>query len=286
MQSLFIKLNYLSYNINQKESQMKIKTNTIIGAIAGDIIGSAYEFDKIKSTSFKLFTPTSDFTDDTVLTVATADCILHKKKFDKTLVEYGKKYPDRGYSDRFQNWIHTQSLIPYNSFGNGSAMRISPIGFAYNNLEKVIKVAKQAAEVTHDHPEGIKGAQAIATAVFLANIGKSKQDIRNFIKNTFVYDIEFTLDSIRDCYEHNETCQQTVPQAIVAFLESTDYESAIRLAISLGGDGGTLASMTGGIAAAYYKEIPSHIIDNAMSKLPEEFVDIIYKFEKKIVNGE
>lgn len=266
--------------------QMKIKSSTIIGAIAGDVIGSAYEWNNVKTTSFKLFTPESDFTDDTVLTIAIADCILHKKDFAKTLAEYGKKYPDRGYGAQFQNWIHTQSLIPYNSFGNGSAMRVSPVGFAYNNLEKVIKIAKQSAEVSHDHPEGIKGAQAIATAVFLARIGKSRQEIKNFVKNTYIYDLDFTLDSVRPTYIFQETCQNTVPHAIVAFLESSDYESAIRLAVSLGGDSDTIACMTGGIAAAYYKEIPSNIIDAVAAKLPDEFIEIINEFEKKIINEE
>ncbi|HOF16349.1 MAG TPA: ADP-ribosylglycohydrolase family protein [Bacteroidales bacterium] len=263
-------------------TQIKSHSNTIIGAIAGDIIGSAYECDSPKSTSFKLLRPEATFTDDTVQTIAIADSLLNKKDFAKNLSEYGKNYPDRGYGKNFSEWIHTQSLLPYNSFGNGSAMRVSPVGFMYDNLEKVIKIAKQSAEVTHDHLEGIKGAQAIAAAVFLARIGKSKHDIKNFIIHTFVYDLDFTINSIRSTYTYDDSCQNTVPQAIVAFLESTDYENAIRLAISLGGDSDTLACMTGGIAAAYYKEIPAGIIDFASARLPAEFVNIINAFDLKI----
>ena len=260
---------------------MKHTTKTIIGAIAGDVIGSIYEFDNIKTTDFSLLNPICDFTDDTVLTIAVADCILHKKDFAKTLSEYAKKYPDRGYGSLFSEWIHTQSHLPYNSYGNGSAMRVSPVGFAFNNLEKVLKTSKLSAEITHDHPEGIKGAQAIASAIFLAKIGKSKQEIKSFIQSTFIYALDFKLDEIRPTYTFNETCQNSVPQAITAFLESSDYENAIRLAISIGGDSDTIACMTGGIAAAYYKEIPSNIIDFVINKLPDEFVDIINEFEEE-----
>ncbi len=263
-------------------SLIKSHSNTIIGAIAGDILGSSYQCKNPKTTSFKLLQPDATYTDDTVLTIAIADSLINKKKFAPTLAEYGKKYPDRGYGKNFSQWIHTQSLLPYNSYGNGSAMRVSPIGFMYNNLEKVIKTAKQSAEITHDHVEGIKGAQAIAAAVFLARIGKSKHDIKNFIIHTFIYDLDFTIEGIRSTYSFQDSCQNTVPQAIVAFLESNDYESAIRLAISLGGDSDTLACMTGGIAAAFYKEIPTNIIEFVNTKLPSEFIDIINKFDIKI----
>lgn len=261
---------------------MKHTSKTIIGTIAGDVIGSVYEFNNIKTTEFDLFNPECKFTDDTVLTIAVADCILHKKPFAQTLAEYAKKYPDRGYGSLFSDWIHTQSFLPYNSFGNDSAMRVSPVGFAFNNLEKVLKTAKLSAEITHDHSEGIKGAQAVATAVFLAKIGKSKQEIRSFIKSTFIYAMDFKLDDIRSTYTFNETCQNSVPQAITAFLESSDYEDAIRLAISIGGDSDTIACMTGGIAAAYYKEIPEEIIDFVVSKLPDEFIEIIDEFEEEM----
>ncbi|NLE63111.1 MAG: dinitrogenase reductase, partial [Bacteroidales bacterium] len=161
----------------------------MIGAIAGDIIGSTYEWNNVKTTSFKLFTSVSDFTDDTVLTMAVADCILHNLDFSKTLWEYGRRFYGRGYGSHFKTWLRNEVRKPYNSFGNGAAMRVSPIGFAYDNLEKVLKTAKMSAEVTHNHPEGIKGAQAIAAAVFLANIGKTKQEIKHYIQNTFFYDL-------------------------------------------------------------------------------------------------
>ena len=260
---------------------IRIKSKTIIGSIAGDIIGSTYEWNNVKKTSINLFTSVSDFTDDTVLTVAVADCLLHKKDFATTLQRYGRQFYGKGYGAHFKKWVQSDKPIPYNSCSNGSAMRVSPIGFAYNNLEKVIKVAKQSAEITHDHPEGIKGAQAIAAAVFLAKIGKSKQEIKQYIESTFLYNLNFTLDSIRPTYCFDISCQGSVPQAIVAFLESSDYENAIRLAISIGGDSDTIACMTGGIAAAYYKNIPSEIIEFVNSKIPDEFIDIINKFEIK-----
>ena len=263
---------------------MKIKSNTIIGAIAGDIIGSTYEWNNVKTTSFKLFTSVSDFTDDTVLTMAVADCILHNLDFSKTLWEYGRRFYDRGYGSHFKTWLRNEVRKPYNSFGNGAAMRVSPIGFAYDNLEKVLKTAKMSAEVTHNHPEGIKGAQAIAATVFLANIGKTKQEIKHYIQNTFFYDLNFTLDSIRESYTFEVSCQGSVPQAIVAFLESTDYENAIRLAISIGGDSDTIACMTGGIAAAYYKKIPTSIIEFVNTKLPNEFIILLNEFDKALLN--
>ncbi|MDR0926495.1 MAG: ADP-ribosylglycohydrolase family protein [Ignavibacteria bacterium] len=261
--------------------------NTLIGAIAGDVIGSAYEFNNVKTTNFPLWTEDTDYSDDTVLTVAIADAILNKKDFAKTVWQYGRNYEDAGYGGMFLQWLFNNeddsNLQPYNSFGNGSAMRVSAVGFAYETLEEVLEVAKQTAEITHNHPEGIKGAQATASAIFLAKNGKSKQEIKEYITQTFGYNLDFTLDEIRPSYRFYETCQMTVPQALVAFLESTDYESAIRLAISIGGDSDTIACMTGGIAAAYYKEIPQEIIDLVASKLPVEFMEVINEFENKII---
>ena len=260
---------------------MKSNSNTIIGAVIGDVIGSVFEWNNIKTTDFDLFNPKCDFTDDTVLTIAVADCILNKKDFAKTIWEYGRKYRGRGYGGSFRNWLQEDNLKPYGSFGNGSAMRASAVGFAYNDIETVMEVAKQSAEVTHNHPEGIKGAQATATAIFLARQGKSKQEIKDYITQTFNYQLDFTLDEIRPTYKFDVTCQGSVPQAIVAFLESSDFESAIRLAISIGGDSDTIACITGGIASAFYKHIPIEIMDFVVVKLPSEYIEIMNKFDEK-----
>lgn len=257
------------------------KIPTIIGAIVGDIVGSVYEGNPIKTTQFDFFNPHAMFTDDTVLTIAIADCILHKKDFAHTLWEYGNRYPHRGYGGTFYSWLQSHSLKPYNSFGNGSAMRVSPVGFAYTSLDDVLSIASKTAAVTHNHPEGIKGAQAVAASVFLAKQGKSKEEIKQFVMQTFGYDLDYTINDIRPFYHFDVTCQGSVPQAIVAFLDSTDYESAVRLAISLGGDTDTQACIAGAIAAAYYKSIPPEIIDYAYSKLPQEFIDIIQEFDAR-----
>lgn len=254
---------------------------TIIGSVIGDVIGSVYEWNNVKTTEFALFTAKSDFTDDTVLTIAVADCILNKKDFAKTIWKYGRKYRRRGYGGNFRKWLHEYNLKPYGSFGNGSAMRASAVGFAFNDIETVMEVAKQSAEVTHNHPEGIKGAQATASAIFLARKGKSKQEIKDYISQTFNYKLDFTLDEIRPTYKFDVTCQGSVPQAIVAFLESSDFENAIRLAISIGGDSDTIACITGGIASAYYKQIPKKIMDFVVDKLPNEFIEIMNKFDEQ-----
>jgi ADP-ribosylglycohydrolase len=252
----------------------------MIGAIAGDIIGSVFEWSNAKTTDFDLFSRGSRFTDDTVLTVAVADCILSGESYARAFKDYGRKYPDAGYGGMFWRWLRTDSLQPYNSFGNGSAMRVSAVGFAFGTLEEVLKEAKKSAEVTHDHPEGIKGAQAIASAIFLAKQGATKERARAFIEGTFGYDLHRTLDEIRPAYTFDETCQGSVPQAIIAFLESNGYEDAIRKAISLGGDSDTIACMTGGIAQAYFKHIPDHILqkvrrilDPRLLKIVDQFID-------------
>lgn len=260
---------------------MTSNSNTIIGAVIGDVIGSVFEWNNIKSTDFDLFNPNCDFTDDTVLTIAVADCILNKKDFAKTIWEYGRKYRRRGYGKSFKNWLQGDNLKPYGSYGNGSAMRASAVGYAFNDIETVLEVAKQTAEVTHNHPEGIKGAQATATALFHARQGKSKQEIRDYITSIFNYNLNFTLDEIRPTYKFDVTCQGSVPQAIVAFLESADFESAIRLAISIGGDSDTIACITGGIASAYYKQIPIEIMNFVVDKLPSEYLEIINKFDQQ-----
>ncbi|HRP88885.1 MAG TPA: ADP-ribosylglycohydrolase family protein [Edaphocola sp.] len=275
--------NYIKsiYDLKCFKKPVTSNSNTIIGAVIGDVIGSVFEWNNIKTTDFSLFNPKCDFTDDTVLTIAVADSILNKKEFAKTIWEYGRKYRGRGYGGSFRNWLQEDNLKPYGSFGNGSAMRASAVGFAFDDIETVMEVAKQSAEVTHNHPEGIKGAQATATAIFLARQGKSKQEIKDYITRTFKYNLDFTLDEIRPTYKFDVTCQGSVPQAIVAFLESSDFESAIRLAISIGGDSDTIACITGGIASAYYKEIPTVIIDFVVDKLPSEYIEIMNKFDEK-----
>jgi ADP-ribosylglycohydrolase len=250
----------------------------MIGAIAGDIIGSSYELYGVKMTDFKLFTPASRFTDDTVLTVAVADCLLHGKNYAATFKEYGRRYPNAGYGMAFSGWLNSESLAPYGSFGNGSAMRVSPVGFAFTTLDTVLEEAKKSAEVTHDHPEGIKGAQAVASAIYLARSGYSKDAIRNYIEETYDYDLNRSIDAIRPDYSFNETCQGSVPESIIAFMESSDYEDAVRKAISLGGDSDTMACIAGGIAQAYYKVIPRYIIDKIEEILDNKLLQIIDKF--------
>lgn len=251
----------------------------MLGAIAGDVIGSIYEVYNLRSTDFPLFSDRSDFTDDTVLTVAVADAILNNKEFGKTILEYGRKHKNRGYGGMFIRWLQERNPKPYESYGNGSAMRVSPVGFACNTMDEVVDLAKRAAEPTHNHPEGIKGAQATAAAVFLAKINTDKKDIREYISLRFGYNLDFTLDDIREHYEFNATCQGSVPEAIVSFLESEDYEDAVRLAISIGGDSDTIACIAGSIAAAFYKHIPEEIINPVLERLPADFIDIIERFD-------
>ena len=247
---------------------------TILGAIAGDVIGSVYEFNNTRTTDFPLFKRETTFTDDTVMTIAIADAILHNKDFAQTILDYGKRYPNRGYGTSFFNWL------AHDTWGNGSAMRVSAVGFAYNDLDKVLKKAEKTAVVTHNHPEGIKGAQATAAAIFLARTGKNKAEIKAYIEQKFGYDLDFTLDEIRPTFPFDESCQGTVPQSIVAFLESTDYDSAIRLAMSVGGDSDSIACITGGIAIAFYKEMSQVIVDKIRREyLPPAFVTIIDEFD-------
>jgi len=256
--------------------------NCILGAIAGDIIGSSYEFNNVKSLDFELFTNDTYFTDDSVLTVATMYAILYQTGYARTYHRFGKYYPHRGYGSKFNSWILSDNPEPYNSWGNGSAMRVSPIGWYCDNIDDVLAEAKKSAEVTHNHPEGIKGAQAAASAVYLARTGKSKNKIKQFIIDNFGYDLNRTIDEIRPEYQFNESCQGTVPEAIIAFLDSTDYENAIRLAVSLGGDSDTIAAITGGIAEAFYKEIPEEITDFVQVILgPDLIIDVVIPFSEK-----
>ena len=250
----------------------------MIGAIAGDIIGSVYEHNDIKTTDFPLFQNESTFTDDTILTVALADSILHGVDSAKKYQEYYNLYPHAGYGQSFSRWASSASTKPYNSWGNGSAMRVSPIGFAYESLEEVLDMAKKSAEVTHNHEEGIKGAQATACSVFLARTGKTKNFIGDTVRDRFGYSLDEPLASIREHYTFDPSCQGTVPQAITAFLESENYEDAIRKAISIGGDSDTIACITGGIAQAFYREIPDPILDKVYEILDSRLRLVITLF--------
>lgn len=231
----------------------------MLGAIAGDVIGSPYEFQNVKSTQFRLFGRGAQCTDDSVLTVATADVLLNDLDYSIAYETYFRLYPNAGYGGRFVQWAGRGERRPYNSWGNGSAMRVSPVGWARQTLKDVLDEAQRSAEVTHDHPEGIRGAQAIAAAVFLARTEHSRERIREFIVDGCGYSLDFTLDEIRPTYSFDVSCQGTVPVAVQAFLESTDFENAVRLAISVGGDSDTIACITGGIAHAFYGGVPQHI---------------------------
>ena len=260
---------------------MKLKSRTLIGTVAGDIIGSKYEGGRVKSMDFELFPKGSRFTDDTILTMAIAKSILDGEDYVVNIKDFARRYPHRGYGGYFKRWVYGEDTRPYNSYGNGAAMRVSPVGFAFNDLDTVLQRAKETAEVTHNHPEGIKGAQAVAAAIFLARNGKDKSYIRDFIEQNIGYDLSFSLDEIRSEYKFSATAPDTVPQAIVAFLESMDFENAIRLAISIGGDTDTIAAMTGGIAIAFYKDIPSAIVEKVEAFLPEEFIQIMNRFDER-----
>jgi ADP-ribosylglycohydrolase len=253
----------------------------VIGSIIGDIVGSVYEWNRVKTTEFELFAAGSDFTDDSVLTIAIADSILRKADYGSLLLDYGRSYPGRGYGAGFKQWLNAVHQVPYDSFGNGSAMRASPIGFAFGSIDDVLHEAAKSAEPTHNHPEGIKGAQATAAAVFYARMGATKSEIRDQIALRFGYDLHRRVDEIRPSYRFDETCQGTVPEAIIAFLESHDYESAIRNAIYLGGDSDTIACITGGIAQAFYRRIPAMFVKKATVILPKQMLTVIHRFERR-----
>lgn len=279
------------------------------GAIIGDIVGSIYEFNNVKTKDFEFITERNHYTDDTVMTVAVASAMIkaHENKgffadiVGKELRDFGRRYPDAGYGGMFRKWLEAESPEPYNSFGNGSAMRVSALGVYAPIHQEAGGLAEQSAKPTHNHPEGVKGAVATAKAVFWAKSGKSKEEIRELMERVYGYDLSFSLDDIRDNYSFDVTCQGSVPQAIVAFLESTSYEDAIRNAVSIGGDSDTLAAITGGIAWSYYGkgkgargpivrcpdgfERPKELADilakyDIDSFLPDEFVSIIRRLEE------
>jgi len=251
----------------------------MLGAIIGDIVGSIYEWNNIKTTEFEFFSKRCFFTDDTVLTAATASVLMTGGDYTQAYQDFSRRYPGRGYGGNFSSWIHTDHPQPYNSWGNGSAMRISPIGFAFDTFEEVLSEAERSAAVTHNHPEGIKGAQATALAILLARKGATQPEIRKEISQRFAYDMNRSLAEIRPIYQFNESCQETVPEAILAFLESNGFEDAIRKAISLGGDSDTLACITGGIAEAYFG-IPEDLAQQGRGFLPQEFLQILDDFQQ------
>ena len=257
----------------------------MIGAIIGDVVGSVYEFNNHRSKEFPLFQAKSDFTDDSVLTFATAKILLDGGDYAATYQQFARAYPNRGYGGRFGRWIWQEKPQPYNSFGNGSAMRVSPIGFAFADAETTLEEAKRSAQVTHNHPEGIKGAQAVALAIWMARQGEGKAAIRHAIEKQFGYDLSRDCDFIRQVNKFDETCQGSVPEAITCFLESTDFEDCIRLSISIGGDSDTIACIAGGIAQAYYRDIPNWIITETRARLPQEFLEILDRFEEKIMRN-
>lgn len=253
----------------------------MIGAIAGDIIGSVYEHHPVKTKDFPLFGSMSRFTDDTVMTVAVADAILTGRPYVESIREIGRRYPDAGYGGTFIRWLHSDDAQPYNSWGNGAAMRVSPVGFAGTSEAQVLSHAKMTAEISHNHPEGIRGAHATALAIFLARKGALKEQIRARISDEFSYDMNRTVDDIRPKYKFDVSCQGTVPEAIIAFLDSRSYVDAVRNAVSLGGDSDTLACIAGGIAEAFYGGVTDDIVDEVKKRLTPELWHITETFRGK-----
>ena len=260
------------------------------GAILGDIIGSPYEFDRgSKTKDFPLFSDRSEFTDDTVMTIAVADAFLPvqpdmdddaiRQRVVAKMQKYGRLYPHAGYGGRFRYWLRDRHPQPYNSWGNGSAMRVSSVGWLYNDLETVRRMARLSAEVTHNHPEGIKGAEATASAIFLARTGSAKAEIKAYIEENFHYDLSRTCDEIRPNYYHVESCQETVPEAITAFLEGESFEDVIRTAVSLGGDCDTLTCIADSMAEAFYG-VPEELKAECWKRLPEDLQEVLQRFDE------
>ena len=258
------------------------------GAILGDMIGAPYEFDRgTKTKDFPLFTNRSQFTDDTVMTIAVAEALMEKK--DGTVLEvkellirsmqkWGRRYPNSGYGGRFAVWLQSEEPKPYDSYGNGSAMRVSSAGWLYDTLDKTREMARCTSEVTHNHPEGVKGAEATASAIFLARTGCCKEEIKDYVIREFDYDLSRTCDEIRPTYHHVESCQQTVPEAITAFMEGNDFEDVIRTAVSLGGDCDTLTCIAGSIAEAFYG-VPVLYQAECKNRLPADMLEVLDRFD-------
>lgn len=254
----------------------------MLGAVCGDIIGSRFERFNYKGTDFNLFDESCRCTDDSILTFAVADVIMNGKDYASTFREYARESPLAGFGGSFIAWVDNPEAGPYNSWGNGSAMRVSPVGWLFNTVEDVLENARLSAEPTHNHPEGIKGAQAIALAIFMARTGEHKEDIKKEIENRFGYNLNRTIEEIRPIYEFDVSCQGSVPESIIAFLDSNDYEDCIRKAISIGGDSDTIAAMAGSIAEAYYKEIPFEILSNSFEIINQNsnFIRVLKQFNE------
>ena len=261
------------------------------GAILGDMIGAPYEFDMgDKTKDFPLFVKTSQFTDDSVMTIAVAEALLDtmgktddeiRAALVSSMQKWGHKYPHAGYGARFIGWLRDADPQPYGSYGNGSAMRVSSAGWLFDTLEQTRKAASLTSVVTHNHPEGIKGAEATASAIFLARTGHSKDEIRDYIVREFGYDLSRTCNQIRPTYHHVESCQETVPEAITAFLEGEDFEDVIRTAVSLGGDCDTLTCIAGSMAEAFYG-VPEDMIAECRNRLPEDMLAVLDRFRQAI----
>ena len=257
----------------------------MIGAIVGDVVGSFYESRPNKSVDFPFLRPGCAFTDDTVLTVATAHAILSGEPYGRAYLDFARRYPRAGYGGSFRKWVREGGPQPYGSFGNGSAMRVSPVGLAFDTAERVLEEAGRSAAPTHDHPEGIKGAQAVAFAVILARRCIPKTEIRREIEERFGYDLRRTLASIRPGYRFDVTCQGSVPEALIAFFEAATAEEAIRLAVSLGGDADTQAAIAGSIAQPFHGDLPDEVIARVRGLLPPEFIEVIDEFDMRYSSG-
>lgn len=279
-------------NNQMSEGRIERKYKRVInGAIIGDVVGSRFEFDNIKTKDFDFFTEQCDYTDDSVMTIAIAKSLMdygkvedyedYKKVLVDTMHEVGRRYPYCGYGGRFSWWMLGDNCEPYGSYGNGSAMRVSPVGWVASSLEEAEALAKATAEVSHNHPEGIKGAQVVAGAIFLARKGASKESLREYMEK--FYNLDFTLDEIRPTYDFIEICQESVPQALVAFLEAEDFEDTIRNAISIGGDSDTIAAIAGSIAEAYY-EVDEEMADEALAYLDEYLLSIVIDFNNQFAD--
>ena len=263
------------------------------GAILGDIVGSPYEFDMgDKTKDFPLFSEDSYFTDDTVMTIAVAEAFMVapddenavRQRLVQSMQKWGHRYPGAGYGVRFSSWLDSKNPQPYNSWGNGSAMRVSAVAWLYDDLDTVRHMARLSAEVTHNHPEGIKGTEATAAAIFLARTGHSKAEIKAYIENEFSYDLSRTCDEIRPAYHHVESCQETVPEAITAFLEGDSFEDVIRTAVSLGGDCDTLTAIAGSIAEGFYG-VPAALKSQCRARLPRTLLEVLERFDDHIAKS-
>ena len=257
----------------------------MFGAIIGDVAGSHYEHFPTKSLDFDFFREHTCFTDDSVLAIAVADWILHGGQLHKYFHDYVDQYPDAGYGGTFITWARGGDTEPYNSWGNGSAMRVSPVAYARNSLEEVLELAEESASVTHNHPDGIAGAQATAGSIFLARTGKSKSEIREFVESQFGYDLTRDIVEIRPTYSFDVSCAGSVPESIIAFLQSDSFESAVRLAISLGGDSDTMACIAGAIAEAFYGGVPVELLTEARTYLDDRLLETADQFCARFING-